>query len=175
MEVWKQSVGQYMISNLGRIKSPKRTDASGHERAEKIIKSYVTCFGYERVNLYVDGKRKNYYVHRLVAEAFIENDNSLLQINHIDGNKLNNKVNNLEWVTGSYNQKHAYKNGLKFPKYNDPSVSKKVKQYSLSGEFIRDYLSSKEVERETGFYRSNICACCRGTQKTAYGFIWSYE
>lgn len=173
-EIWKESVGGYWVSNLGRVKSPERIDRSGHKRNERTIKTYVTTFGYERVNLYVSGRRRNCFVHRLVAGAFLRNDKNLSQVNHIDGNKLNNCVDNLEWVTQSENEKHAYRNGLKVPKYNCETTSKRIEQYSLSGELIKTYLSSKEVERETGYFGSNVRTCCRGKQKTAYGYIWKF-
>lgn len=174
MEEWKPTIGGYLISSYGRVKNPERLDNSGHNRKEKIIKPYITRFGYLRVNLYENGKRKNFHVHRLVALAFIPNPNNLPQVNHKDGNKHNNCFDNLEWCNQSENLKHAYKMGLMVAKLNNSKLSKQVLQYSLNGELICKYPSSKEVERQTGFKRTNICACCRGVMKTAYSYIWRY-
>lgn len=173
-EIWKNTVGHYMVSNYGRIKSPKRIDASGHNRNEIIIKDYTTKFGYNRINLYIEGKRKNFFVHRLVAEAFVEGYKEGYQVNHKDGNKRNNYYENLEWVTPRDNQMHAFRMGLKKPVRNHENQSKRVRQFTKDGKFIKEYPSSKEIERETGFKRTNICAVCRKQKGIAYGYKWSY-
>ena len=108
-EIWKEIDGgyeQYQVSNLGRIKSLKR-------KKEKILHLDKDRYGYMNVYLSKDGVMKKFKVHRLVAIAFIENTNNYPEINHIDGNKENNSVDNLEWVTRSQNLKHAHKMGLK--------------------------------------------------------------
>lgn len=173
-EIWKQTVGGYMVSNYGRVKNPKRVNKSGHKRNEKILCDYICPHGYNRINLYIDGKRRNYFVHRLVAEAFVEGYKEGYQVNHKDGNKKNNHAKNLEWVTAGDNQRHAYSMGLKMPKINGENISKKIVQYTLDGEFIKEYPSSKEVERQTGFKRSNICRICRQQRGSAYGYTWRF-
>jgi hypothetical protein len=115
-EVWKDINGyesSYMISNLGRAKSLDRVNAKGARIKGKLLKTRMNNSGYEHVMLYSGSRklRKNLYVHRLVAEHFIKGDNSL-DINHKDGNKLNNRLDNLERVSKSENTIHGYSNGL---------------------------------------------------------------
>ncbi|MDM0987481.1 NUMOD4 domain-containing protein [Clostridium perfringens] len=115
MEVWKEIKGyegMYQISNLGRVKALERIDSRGLRRKEKILKYNNTKNGYLEAVLCKNGKTKHITVHRLVAIHFIENINNLPIVNHIDGNKQNNKVDNLEWCTYSYNVKHAFRTGL---------------------------------------------------------------
>lgn len=116
-------------------------------------------------------------VHRLVAEAFIPNPNNYPQVNHIDGNKLNNKVENLEWCTNEYNMKEACRLGLRdhiYKKGKEHCRSVKVNQYDLQGNFIKTWYCVKDIERELGFDNRNICACCRGKKPTAYKYKWKY-
>lgn len=114
MEVWKDVKGfegAYMISNLGRVRSIPR---KGTRRNEIRAISY-THDGYAKVRLIYKGKDKTARIHRLVAEAFIPNPENKETVNHIDGNKKNNNVNNLEWADRHEQLKHAYKNKLKKP------------------------------------------------------------
>lgn len=174
-EIWAETVGGYMVSNYGRVKKPRAYDRSGHLRDELILKDYTTPWGYKRINLYIDGKRKNLFVHRLVAGAFVSGEKPGLFVNHIDGDKTNNFYKNLEWVTSSENQLHAFKTGLKKPSINGEKISKRIKQYTMDGVLIKIYPSSKEVQRQTGFLRSNICTVCRKKSGSAYGFKWEYD
>lgn len=107
-------------------------------------------------------------VHRLVAQEFLDNPNNLPQVNHKDGNRLNNKVDNLEWVTASKNIVHGYKMNL--CKANE----KKVLQYDLDGKFIKEWKSTMEIQRKLNFKNCCISPCCLGKRKTAYGYIWKY-
>lgn len=115
-EIWKDIEGYeglYQVSNLGNVKSlRKRIDKGKCHRYfdEKILKPIETNRGYLRVKLCKDRKIKKIRVHRLVAEAFIKRPE--LEVNHIDGNKKNNKVENLEWVTQRENKQHAWITGL---------------------------------------------------------------
>ena len=117
-EEWKDIKnyeGLYQVSNLGNVKSLERNKSNGKGLVkidEKILTQNITNWGYGNVALYKNGARKHHKVHRLVAEAFIPNPNNKEQINHIDGNKLNNNVNNLEWNTRIENMNHARINGL---------------------------------------------------------------
>lgn len=119
VEIWKDIEnfeGMYQVSNLGRIKSLARvkTLINGNRLTinEKVLQGHIDTKGYIQVELRKDGKRNISCVHRLVASAFIENPESKEQVNHIDGNKTNNRVENLEWVTCEENIHHAWNNGL---------------------------------------------------------------
>lgn len=123
IEIWKDIKdfeGIYQVSTFGRIKRLSRKTINegllGKNKElqlkEKILKPSTITKGYKGITLTKDKKRYPKKVHRLVAEAFIPNPNNKPQINHIDCNKSNNNVNNLEWCTNSENQKHAFKNGL---------------------------------------------------------------
>lgn len=122
MEIWKDIKGYeglYQISDLGNVKSLPRTRISKIQKnptkiKEKILKLCIRSKNYKYYvcNLSKNGKGKNYTVHRLVAETFIENFENKTQVNHKDGNRLNNKVDNLEWVTPKENTIHAWKNGI---------------------------------------------------------------
>ena len=120
-EIWKdipEYEGLYQASNLGKIKSLKRITKKEYRNnrivKERIMKGTKNQDGYLKVHFKNKEKNidKGLFIHRLVAKAFIPNPDNLPQINHIDGNKLNNKVENLEWCTNLYNQQHAWKNGL---------------------------------------------------------------
>tara|TARA_R110000851_G_C13074764_1_gene565189 strand:- start:717 stop:1226 length:510 start_codon:yes stop_codon:yes gene_type:complete len=97
--------GFYQISSIGRVKS-------FHRKKPKILVCFISKNGYVRIELNLKGKAKKYPVHRLVALGFIKTCNTRLEVNHIDGNKLNNNLVNLEWCTPSENQIHAFKTGL---------------------------------------------------------------
>ena len=174
VEEWRESVWGYQVSNIGRVKKPGGLDKSGHKRKEKVLNQFLNKWGYLRVGLYANGKKIKYAVHRLVASAFCPGEREGLQVNHIDGNKQNNRADNLEWITAGENQIHAFKLGLKKAKVNDPTTSKKVAQYTKSGELVKIYPSSREAERQTGFLRSNICTVCRKEKGTVYGYKWRY-
>lgn len=115
MEIWKPIEGYeeiYKISNFGRVKRLFQI-YQGRKFKEKLLKiSYNPGTGYEYVGLRKNGHNKNYSIHRLVAKAFISNSNDYSDVNHIDGNKRNNRYDNLEWCTRSYNLAHAIKIGL---------------------------------------------------------------
>ena len=158
MEIWKDIKdfeGLYMISNLGNVKS---------FYTNKILKLKKDKDGYLHINLYKNKKQYTLKVHRLVAEAFIPNVNNYREINHIDENKTNNVVENLEWCTRKYNKN--YNNKIQ-------SISKRVNQYDLNGNLIATYNSTMEASRILGISR-NISACCLGKLKTCGGYIWRY-
>lgn len=119
-EEWKQIQrynGIYYVSNLGRIKSiphvVERKDGTSQKVGERIIRHHVSKTGYHQVELRIDKKSKYPLVHRLVAEAFLDNPENKPQVNHIDGDKGNNAVDNLEWVTCSENAIHAFAKNLR--------------------------------------------------------------
>jgi len=131
VELWKDIIdyeGLYQISNLGNVKSLERTYRSGKKYTtikhckELILTPRLTKTGYCRVGFKRNGKVKDFYIHRLVAVHFIENTTDYTEINHIDENKSNNKVYNLEWCSRKYNCNHGNRND---------KVSVKNKEYFL--------------------------------------------
>lgn len=174
-EIWKDVKGYqgaYFVSNLGRVKSFKRDK-------ERFLKPGNNRYGYLFVVLSKNGKCKTVKVHRLVAEAFLNNPNEYRCINHIDGCKTNNIISNLEFCSHSQNTQHSYdnnlRNGAMFGKFGiDNPQSKKVSQISKSGELIKIWDGVNDVRRGTGFSSGNISLCARGKIKSVYGFIWKY-
>lgn len=130
-EIWKEiEIKGYYVSNFGNIKG----------RSGKILKLHTNKNGYFNVTVYPNGKHngcKCLKIHRLVAKAFIPNPNNLPIINHIDGNKLNNNVSNLEWCTYSYNTKHAYDNKLRLSSKGCNNVNSKLSKSDV--EWIRQH------------------------------------
>ncbi len=106
---------KYEIFEDGTVISLGRIGARGYIVKDRVLKSHSNSNGYLRVPLNLTGKRKEYFIHRLVAECFVENLHNKDKVNHKDGNKHNNHYSNLEWVTSSENNKHAFALGLKNP------------------------------------------------------------
>lgn len=165
-EIWKDIKGyegKYQISNLGRVKSLNYNNT----KKEKIIKSEITK-GYVRYRLSKNKKLKRFLAHRLVAEAFIPNPNNYPIINHIDGNPLNNDIKNLEWCTYKYNAQHALKTGL-VEMHSFIMKDKKTKKT------LRIFKNLYELQENIKLpYYSHIYNCCKGTRKSAYGYIWEF-
>lgn len=169
-EIWKDVPKYeklYQVSNLGRIKSLPR---NGTTKKEKILKQTIDNNGYLIVGLHKNNEAKKVCVHWIVADAFISKKENCKVINHIDGNKLNNKLNNLERCTQSHNVKEAFRLGLQVP-YNEKSVL----QYDLDGNFIKEWKSACEAERQLKISQANISACCRGVRKTTGKCIWRFK
>lgn len=176
IEIWKDYKdyeGLYMVSNWGRAKSLDTyiKDRNGTVRFCKgrILKPVIVGRGYLKVNLYKNNKQKQYYVHRLVAEAFIPNPENLPEVNHKDENKLNNNAENLEWCDREYNCNFGTRNEKVAKKCSKPVV-----QYTLDGQFVREWESIRECGRN-GFNQGNICMCCQGKLKKYKDFIWKYK
>lgn len=173
-EEWRNIKGfenKYMVSNFGNVKSLNYM----HKNKSHLLKQTVGNKGYLYVTLNKNGKHWTYFVHRLVAQAFIPNPNNLPTVNHMDECRTNNCVKNLEWL--SYKDNNLYGNHYKRvseTQLNDPKKSKRVLQYDLNGRFIKEWKSASEVQRKLSVNSSNIIQNCRGNVKTAGGFIWKY-
>ena len=169
-EIWKDIEGYeglYQVSNLGRVKSlPKQ------KRFGEILLKQNTIKGYKRVCLSKNNVQKYYLVHRLVAHAFISNLENKEQINHKDENKKNNCVNNLEWCDRKYNLNYGTAKERMAQK-----LRKKVLQYDLNGNLLKEYKSITEATIMTNIPNSNISNCCNKTEhyKTAGGYIWEFK
>ena len=176
-EIWKDIPnyeGLYQASNLGRIKSfPRRYSRN---KTEIIMKQRFNHKGYLQLSLCKNGKLSNKMVHRLVAETFIPNPNSLPQVNHIDGVKKNNNVDNLEWCDNSYNQIHANKMGLNKHRLERVKevCQKPIAQYDMSGRFITAYPSLIEAAESTGISNKSISLCALNKTKQSGGYKWQY-
>ena len=129
----------------------------------------IKRYGYLEVYLRLPGSKKTYKIHRLVAEAFIPNPDNLPQINHIDENKENNIVSNLEWCTAEYNLNYGSHN-----KKISQALKRKVFQYSKDGILLAEFNSQTEAAKLTGSKQGGISDCIRGKIKTHNGYIWKY-
>lgn len=164
-EIWldiKNYEGHYQVSNLSRVKSIKF--------GKEIILKQNIRRGYYYVGLSKNGKVKYFQVHRLVAEAFLPNTDNLPQVNHKDENKLNNNAENLEWCDNKYNSNFGTRNERISKRHSKP-----VLQYTLDGQFVKEWESATQAEREGGFNLANIAACCKGKRNKHKGFIWLYK
>lgn len=160
-KLWKEIKGyegKYIISNYGEVVSLPRYKQNKSKLQYVEPREIKTCVnkknGYVYILLCNDSKEKNFRLHRLVAEHFIDNPNNYKQVNHIDGNKQNNKADNLEWCTASYNIKDMYKRNGKYEKdkaiikdYLQLKSCKKVaKIHNLSSEYIRQILIRNNIK-----------------------------
>lgn len=170
-EKWRDVVGYeglYKVSDLGRIYSIS---------SNKLLFECKTNDGYIRNCLTKNGGQKLKRFHRIVAESFIPNPDKLPQVNHIDGDKSNNRVNNLEWVTAKENIDHAVKLGLIKSGGNYPH-SKSIYCYDLYGRFIREYDSATDfcIENEISkSLSSNIRCVCLGKYQSFKGYMFKYK
>ena len=178
-EVWKDIEGYeglYQVSNLGRIKSLPKQDGFRFLN-EKIKKSFRQKNGYLRASLYKEGIGKTELIHRLVAKAFLPNPNSLPQVNHKDENKLNNRVDNLEWCSAKYNMNYGtcIERRAKTQRETGCQINNKassVPVICLENNII--YPSIREAERKLHLDGSCISKVCRGVRKRAGGFTFAY-
>ena len=131
--------------------------------------------GYLVVHLYNEYGMSDKLVHRIVAETFIPNIDNKPEVNHIDGNKNNNSVNNLEWVTHKENVQNAIKRGTAYqnmPGFNNHR-GKIIAQYDTNGNLIKTWPSLRRIEYEEGFVHQNIIKACK-ENLVRYGFKWKY-
>lgn len=158
-EIWKTIKGYegiYEVSNKGRVRN----------RFNKILKGNISKDGYVHMRLYKNGALNEYLLHRLVLKTFSLEDDKRPYVNHIDGNKQNNNLENLEWVNRSENMKHAYKIGL--------ASSDFCKKKIICIETGKVYPSIKECARELKLYNSSIVNVLKGKYKHAGGKHFKY-
>ena len=173
-EIWKDIPGwegYYQASNLGRIKSLVRKG----QRREIILTPGRIHNGYMRVGLSRDNKLTGKLVHRLVWEAFNGPIPEDKEVNHIDEDKLNNRLENLNLVTRRENCVWGTRVERQRKSMINGKLSKKVLQYDLDGNFIREWVSLSQIAREKGYSVGNISTCCHGLSRTAYGYTWKYK
>lgn len=183
-ETWrpiKGLEGEYEASNFGRVRSIDRfitnpgNPNGGYRQYGKLLIACAAKNGYNVVNI---GKRRGTkYVHRLVATAFLGEIPQGMTINHKDGDKSNNRIENLEIVTYRENHLHAFRVLHRTPSClgrTNTNVSKPVVQQK-DGVPIAEYLSARDAERKTGVGFKGISACCHGKAKTAGGYEWMFK
>lgn len=159
--MWKSVKGYeglYEVSNLGNVKSITRY--------KKQLKPSLDKDGYRYVKLKHNNSSKHARIARLVAIAFIPTNDETKEVNHIDYNRQNDNVNNLEWVTRKQNTQHS-------SQHYKGSRHKKIIQ-TKGGKTIEKFNSMMDAERKTGIKASNICKCCKGQRNHAGGYEWRY-
>lgn len=158
--IYNEKELNYSVSESGQV----RNDKTGR------ILSNSFQNGYYSIRLSIEPNvGKHFRINRLVAQAFIPNPENKQFVNHINGDKTNNHISNLEWVSPSENSAHAYEHGLRGPTKNNA-----VCQYSLNGDLMMTYDSMNEAELETKVSHSKISEVCRGRRRTAGEFQWRY-
>lgn len=165
--VWRNIRGfdGYKVSNDGYVYS---------EKTRRILNRINNNKGYYHICLTVDGKMQYQLLHRLIAEAFIPNPEGKPFINHIDGNKKNNKIENLEWVTNQENIRHAFEIGLM--KGRPSNRKKAILQIDKdTKQVIKEYSSQLEASKELNIHVGSLSQCLNGKYKTAGGYIWRYK
>lgn len=160
----------YQVSNFGQIRSL----GNDNGRKTKILKTVKNSSGYLKVNLSKNGKTKNFLVHRLVAKSFLPNLLELPQINHINEDKTDNRVENLEFCSAKENINHGTRNQRVSEKMTNGKRSKPVLQLTKDGELLRVWTSTHEAGRN-GYVQSAVVLCCNGKLKSHKGFLWRYK
>lgn len=163
-EVWKDIEGYeglYQVSNLGRVK---------RVTTGRILKGMVSGSGYIQVDLSKQGATSKKLIHRLAAQAFIPNPENKLEVNHIDEDKTNNKVDNLEWATRQENNNHGTHNEKVSKSNSIPIIATHIKS-----EDSKEFYGASECARQLGLSQSHISEVLKGKRKTVGGFTFKYK
>lgn len=168
---------RYMLEQNGTVHSciigrGKKARNSG--QLQRVIKPVVDSTGYLVVCLTNGEIKRNRAIHRLLAQEWVPNPNNLPHVNHKDGDKLNNSLDNLEWVSVLGNTLHAIDLGLTDPKTRHPAMAE-IRQMDLMGNPVRIFMSLHDAGRGTGVAWQNISKVCNGLRKSAGGFRWAYK
>lgn len=181
-EIWRDIVGfegRYQVSNWGNVKSLNYRNRG----FSKNLTPKTNNRGYLWVELIKYKKRKCFLIHRLVAQAFVDNPNGFEFVNHKDEKPSNCNANNLEWCNRSYNAKYSinrhperYKNTKRKGKKRTNIKYEKhlINQLSLDGSFLKSWNSFWEIGKEFNYRTSSLKECCEGKRKTAYGYKWEF-
>ena len=166
-ELWKavpDFEGKYSASTLGEVKN---------ETTGKLLNKYKNIWGYHLVCL----NGKLYSLHRIIAKTFIPNPNNLPQVNHKNEIKTDSRAENLEWISAKDNTNYGTCIQRRAEKFKNGPCSKAVLQFSKDGEFIKEYPSTMEAQRQTGISNGNIGKCCmhKPRYNTAGGYKWEYK
>lgn len=173
-EIWKDIEGYdgiYEISNFGNIKTRRRQGSKGG-----LLSPYKRPDGYYEVNLRKDNNSKLFLLHRLVAETFIPNPKKYKYINHIDGNKKNNKISNLEWCTFQHNMIEAYRIGLNPKRYGKKNPNHhSIVQLDMNNNFIKEWDYIRIASLTLKIPEASISDCCRKKHKSTHNFKFIYK
>lgn len=170
IEIWKDVVGYeglYRISSNGAVVCYSKMG-----RKEKILTAYLSDNGYRKVALCKNGDSKHVRLHRIIAIAFIPNPNNHKFINHINGIKTDNRIENLEWVTASENMKHAHATGLKA---RTKGYWLPIYQMDMNGAILQEFKSIKDACTSLGKTNRTIIKALKGRIESAHGFKWKYK
>ena len=164
--------GLYVVNSCGVVKSLGRSltrkDGRSYNREGRVLTQHPDTKGYMKVHLCKDGKPKNAYVHRLVAQAFIPNPDNLPQVNHINEDKADNRVENLEWTSCIENIHHG--TGIQ-----RSALMRSVPVIRISPDgAVKHYVSASYAARAMGIVSQGIQHCCAGRQRTYKGYRWEY-
>lgn len=171
-EIWKDIKGYegyYQVSNLGRVRSLDRIDSLNRKRYGKILVRKHNNRNYFTHCLKINGKAHYFLVHRLVALAFIPNPKNLPQVNHIDEDKSNNRVSNLEWCDAKYNDNYGNRNRIAGKKHRKAVIATNVQTKE-----IIEIPSMTIAQEKYGFSLKSVWNCCNGRQKQYKGYSFEY-